>query len=533
MERLDNLDGLEFDLTVIGGGCVGAGVARDAALRGLKTLLVEQEDFGSGASSRTSKIIHGGIRYLEQGDFSLVSEALRERFILERAAPHLVQPVRFLIPVYKKGPRPLWMVRLGLFLYDLLSLFRNPSRFGVVGKEKTLALLPSLNPEALEGAGIYYDSRMNDSRLVLETVLSAREAGAVALNYVKAVAFKKTGNKLSGVVLRDILRGSEREIRCGLFVNATGPWGPEVSDMAREASPVRVRMTRGTHIIVPSFTGDDAVVVSPNDERRIFFVIPWFGKSLIGTTDIDYQGDPGAVRPTREEISYLLKETRYYFPGAPLEEKNILFSFAGIRPLLDCPGIPPSKVSRHTRITENRAGLISVIGGKFTTYRSTAEKVVDRVSKWLLRTDLRGCQTREFPLYGGNFPRGLQSYLNRQVPLVVRETGLEEASVRYLIGQYGTRSEKMFDWIRQDRKWGEKVLKNFPAVRAEVRYAVEHEMARTLDDFVRRRSRLALEGILERETFEKIAKWMASYQEWDQARIQREVETALSKNSFL
>jgi glycerol-3-phosphate dehydrogenase len=353
MNRISHLNHAQFDLIVIGGGAVGAGIVRDGARRGLKSLLVDKGDFGSGTSSRTSKIVHGGIRYLEQGEIGLVFESLRERFILEKIAPHLVHSLPFLIPVYENGPRPLWKIRIGLWLYDFLSLFRNKTRFKVVQKEALLHFLPGLNPEGLKGGGLYFDSQMNDARLVLENILDARVHGATVLNYVQAEQFRLKGKRLTGVVLKDSLTGESVEVEGSIFVNAGGPWVTGISKNGGANRPVSIRMTQGTHLIVPEIVKKFAVVVSPREEGRIFFVVPWHGHTLIGTTDMDYTGDPSEVHPLFEEIDYLIKETRKVFPDISLKKEEVISVFSVVRPLLDIQGTHPSAVTRRVKIAES------------------------------------------------------------------------------------------------------------------------------------------------------------------------------------
>jgi glycerol-3-phosphate dehydrogenase len=531
MDRIGHLNGSGFDLIIFGGGSLGAGIARDGAMRGLSVLLVEQKDFGWGTSSRTSKIIHGGIRYLEYGDLGLVFEALRERFILEKIASHLVHPLPFLIPVYKDGPRPLWKIRAGLFIYDALSLFKNRERYRVIGREETLKRVPFLNPEKLLGAGVYYDSQMNDARVVLENILDAKSHGAAVFNYVKLEQFKIEGGALKGVLLKDQLTGQTIEVKGRFFVNATGPWVEQVAKLTGEKNPVKVRMTQGTHIIVPRISGDQAVVVSPRDEKRIFFILPWGQHSLIGTTDIDYQGDPGDVRPLKEEIQYLMGETNTFFPGVHLKEKEILSIFSGVRPLLDSPGVPPSSVSRKVKIVESPMRMISIAGGKFTTSRSTAEKVIDRVGKWLRRADLKACATAETPLYGGDFPKGLGEYLRKNGEKWGGHYGLEVSTVSYLINHYGTKASKVLDLVEKNKELGKKIDPDFPNIKAEIIYAIENEMALTLSDFMRRRTLLALEGVVSKERLQEICRLMAGKLGWSQQQIEKEIEAYLKENA--
>ena len=531
MNRIAHLKENRYDLIVIGGGSLGSGIARDAAQRGLSVLLLEKGDFGSGTSSRTSKIVHGGIRYLEQWDWGLVFESLRERLVLQRIAPHLVHPLPFLIPVYRSGPRPLWKIRIGLWIYDALSLFRNPHRVRILSGTEMLALLPQLKSDGLAGGGAYFDSQMDDSRLVIENVLDARQHGASVVNYAKVIRMVTEGGRIGGVVVQDQLGTDEpSEIRGRIVVNAGGPWVTEIAAMCGESRP-RIRMTQGTHIIVPEIARGHAVVVSPEKENRIFFVLPWHGYSLIGTTDIDFSGDPGDVKAKADEIAYLVRETRKYFPALQLGENDIISSFSGVRPLLEDAVSAPSSVSRRTRIVESKQGLISIAGGKMTTFRSTAERVVDRVGKRLARTDLRACRTAEEPLYGAKFKKSFTEYRKERTAAWAKEFGIKEPVISYLIGQYGMRAPEVLERIRNDPGLALPISPGFPHIRAEIAYAVEMEMALTLSDFLRRRTGLALDGLRVRRDLLEISRIMGKRLAWSDERCEAEVATYLRESA--
>ncbi|MBI3593343.1 MAG: glycerol-3-phosphate dehydrogenase/oxidase [Nitrospirae bacterium] len=529
MNRISHLNKTQFDLIVIGGGAVGAGIVRDGALRGLKSLLVDKGDFGSGTSSRTSKIAHGGIRYLEQGEFGLVFESLRERFILEKIAPHLVHPLPFLFPVYDRGPRPLWKIRAGLWLYDLLSLFRNKKRFRVILKEEMLRCIPGLKSEGLKGGGIYYDSQMNDARVVLENILDAKSHGATVLNYVQADQFRSNGRRLVSVVLTDQLYGGSAEVYGGVFVNAGGPWVTEIAEKGGDKRPVRIRMTQGTHLIVPEISKDYAVVVSPEEEDRIFFVIPWHGNTLIGTTDLDFSGDPSDVHPLPEEVNYLLGETRKVFPGLLIKKEDIVSIFSGVRPLLNISGSRPSGVTRRVKIVESPSGMISIAGGKMTTYRSTAEKVVDLVGKRLARTDLGGCSTATEPLYGGRFRTSFPDYRRKNAQRWSDRFQLAHPIVIHLISQYGNRAPEILDRAEKDRMLGEKISPEYANIFAEIHYAMDCEMALTLSDFLRRRTLLALGGLTDPRVLRELSEIMGKKLEWNEERREMEVKNYLKE----
>ncbi|MFI5303334.1 MAG: glycerol-3-phosphate dehydrogenase [Nitrospiria bacterium] len=524
MDRIGHLNHSEFDLIVIGGGSVGAGIARDAAMRGLTTLLVEKGDFGCGTSSRTSKIVHGGIRYLEQGEIRLVIESLRERFILQKIAPHLVHPLPFLIPVFKDGPRPLWMIRAGLWIYDALSMFRNKQRFQLINREEILRLLPGLEPDRILGGGIYYDSQMNDARLVLENVLDAKSSGATVLNYVQVEKFRTDGKKLTGVVLNDKIEGGRIEVGGRAIVNAGGPWVSQIAADAGDKNPIQIRTTQGTHIIVPSLSREYAIVVTPKEQKRIFFIIPWYGNSLIGTTDLDYEGDPSAVHPLPGEIDYLLGETRKLFPRTGPKKEDIIAIFSGLRPLLNDRCSDPSAASRRSKIAESASGLISIAGGKFTTYRSIAEKAVDLVGRRLARTDLKECRTSVDPLYGGKLKKSFDRFLEEDGKKWAGQYQIDLSIISHLIGQYGSRTKEVLNLVEKDRSLGERISPAFLNIKAEIVYSIEIEMALTLSDFLRRRTLLGLSGLNSQDVLLQICSAMGKVLSWNQDRVSRELE---------
>jgi len=379
-----------FDLLVIGGGINGAAIAREAVLRGLSVVLAEKGDFASGTSSRSSKLIHGGFRYLETGDFALVFEASRERDLLRRRlAPHLVEPLRFFFPVYRGAPVGLFKLRVGFALYDLLAAFRNIERHRVVRTQAALEAEPALRAEGLRGGAFYYDCFTDDARLVLENVLAADGAGAVCLNYVAVEQFVKEDGTLSGAVLRDAdAEGGLVRVRARAVVNATGPWLDRVRVLDDpDAKPV-LRPTKGVHLVVPRerIGNRNAIVLRAVRDGRVLFVIPWQDHAIVGTTDTDFEGSPDEVAANAADVEYLLETANYYFPKAALGERDVVSTFAGLRPLIaGVPGESPSVVSREEMLFESASGLVSIGGGKLTTYRRIAIKVVDRVAEILRR----------------------------------------------------------------------------------------------------------------------------------------------------
>jgi glycerol-3-phosphate dehydrogenase len=493
---LDALERERFDLLVIGGGINGAGIARDAALRGLRVALVEQSDFASGTSSRSSKLIHGGLRYLEQGEIHLVLEATRERERLRRLAPHLVRPIRFVYPIYAGGPVSKWKLNAGLWAYDLLAGIWNVRRHRMLGAEAAHRAEPQLRTEGLHGAGEYWDCWTDDARLVLETLLSARDEGAVVVSYARVVGFVKENDRIVGARLSDRIGGRELTVRARAVVNAAGPWVDAVAAMD-EPGPPRLRPTKGVHVVVPRarIGHEAAIVLHAVQDGRIMFVIPWEACSLVGTTDTDHPdgAEPPTVEP--EDVAYLLDTVNHYFPSARLTPHDVVSAFAGLRPLVAPPagaGESPSDVSREEEIFVSRAGLISIAGGKLTTYRLIASEVVDRVADRLVRTaDGQGIgrsRTGSLPLPGGSTPPETLA----AVAAASDGHGVARDVIEHLAGRYGGRLDAVLGVVAKDRALGAPVIPSQPDPRAEVVAAVEGELAMTLEDVLRRRTQLAL-----------------------------------------
>jgi glycerol-3-phosphate dehydrogenase len=498
--RRDALDALAretFDLLVVGGGINGAGIARDAAMRGLRTAVVERADFGSGTSSRSSKLIHGGLRYLELGDVRLVRESVRERERLRRLAPHLVRPQQFVYPVYRDGPVGFLKFAAGLWLYDLLAGFWSVRRHRMLGRRGTTAAEPALRRDGLVGAGVYWDCRTDDARLVVETLLGAAQAGAVVVSYAGVAALAKEDGRIVGARLSDRLTGREIDVRARTVVNATGPWCDTVMALD-EPGPPRVRLTKGVHVLVPAarIGNRAAIALHAVRDRRVMFVIPWGAQALVGTTDTDHPGGPDAP-PTvdRDDVDYLLETVNHYFPAARLGPGDVVGAFAGLRPLIapSDGGVHPSDVSREEEIFTSASGLVSLAGGKLTTYRLIAAKVVDRVVAALRAAgDLRAfpaSRTGDVPLPGGrDRPEILAA-----AALSRDGHGVAPAIVGRLADRYGSRLDEVLALVARDRTLGAPLVPGLPDLRAEVVEAVEREWALTLDDVLRRRTHVRLE----------------------------------------
>ncbi|HWL53968.1 MAG TPA: glycerol-3-phosphate dehydrogenase/oxidase [Chthoniobacteraceae bacterium] len=364
-----------LDLLVVGGGIVGAGVARDAAMRGLRVGLIDQADFASGTSSRSSRLLHGGIRYLSQGRVGLVREASVEKTILHAIAPHLARSLAFVFPTYRGSGWPLWQLRVGVAIYDLLCGGRNLGKSRGLDRRETLDTLPGLKATGLNGAVRYFDGFTHDARLVLDTLRSAERSGAVLANYLRLETVQRHGDGWNGQV-SDRLNGNSFAIRARTLVNATGPWADRWAQ-----SSVRLRLTKGVHLVFEreKLRFPDAVVIT--EGKRILFVIPWGERVIVGTTDTDYDGNPEAVRCEAADVAYLLAALHRFFPEARLTARDIVSSWAGVRPLLADPNGNPSDLSRTHEIRNPRPGWWDIAGGKLTTYRLMAQQLLDRIVK--------------------------------------------------------------------------------------------------------------------------------------------------------
>lgn len=486
-----------FDLAIIGGGITGAGVALDAASRGLTVALIEKRDFASGTSSRSSKLIHGGLRYLEQFEFSLVREALRERAALLRNAPHLAKPLAFLVPVYERGkPSPLGSsklkLRLGLWLYDFLAGRKNIARHRRLSRDEILELAPTLDPAGLRGGFLYYDCLTDDARLVIEVIKAAASHGAAIANYVTARGFQKDGERISAVEAEDTLTGNRYLLRASVFVNAAGVWSEEIARMIGEDSALRIRPSKGIHILVPQekIKAQTAVLIPSIGEHRFLFVIPWHGRTLIGTTDTDYRGSFDDPQADEEEINRVVESAARAFPASHLSREDVISAFAGLRPLVAGNDDSTKDLSRKDEIIESSSGLISVTGGKLTTYRRMAERVVDATVKRLERGGRkldparRGSLTATIEIAGGA--------ADDDVEKEAQEFGLSVETVRHLMRNYGGNYCRVLQIAREQDELKMPLIATLPHIRAEVVYAARYEMATTSEDFLERRTQIAL-----------------------------------------
>ena len=513
------------DLLVIGGGITGAGIARDAALRGFRTALVDKGDFGGGTSSSSSRLIHGGIRYLEQGDFRLVFEASHERRVLLGIAPHLVHPLPFLFPVYRGARVSAWKLRAGMWLYDLLAAFRNVKAHRWLGRKATARLEPALRDKELKGAALYYDAQTDDARLVIATARSAAQAGALVASYAEVTALTKPDGRVGGATVRDALTGRTTMVRALVVVNATGPWVDHVRRLDDPAAEPLLRLTKGAHVAVPrQRVGHTRAVtlISPID-GRVMFVLPWGELSYIGTTDTDDDVSPDEVRATAADVVYLLRSANAFFPHARLAPPDVVATWAGLRPLLrPTQDMTPSAASREHRVVESAGGLVTIAGGKLTTYRVMARDAVDRVASRLRALDgrprARAAPTDRLPLPGG------ETADREGLVKAAMERGASESTARHLVGAYGSEAAAVLNLVDRERALGRPIVTGQPSLWAEVAHAVEREMAIRLSDVLVRR--LHLYYVMRDQALSAaagVADWLGAVLGWDAARRAEEV----------
>jgi glycerol-3-phosphate dehydrogenase len=481
--------GRRFDLVVVGGGINGAGVARDAALRGLDVCLVEMRDLGFGTSSRSSKLIHGGLRYLEHYQLKLVFESTNERATLRHIAPHLVRPLSFAMPVYESSSHPLWKLDLGLWLYDGLSLFKAERRHLTVrSPRRMLEREPLLNPDGLTGGLVYYDCITDDARLTLENAMSAADAGAVVLSHARVsgldVASDRGGIR---VELEDALDGQRHVLRARGAVNATGVWTDRTRGLAGHDARL-IRPTKGVHVVVDRerLPVQDAVALASPDDGRVFFAIPWGGRTVLGTTDTDDRTDPSRLTIERSDVDYLLRVANLSFPAAELGVDDVLAGWVGLRPLIHADVEKASDVPReHQLVRDGR--LLTVAGGKLTTYRRMAAEVVDAAAS-MIGASCQETETDTLRLPGAV---GLDDVDDVARDLVETRC-LPDDVARRLADAYGQRAWDVAACLDADASLADRVSPDRPVIFAEVVHAVEHELALALDDVLVRRTSIAL-----------------------------------------
>jgi glycerol-3-phosphate dehydrogenase len=491
---LDRLAAERFDVLVIGGGVTGAGAALDAASRGLRVALVEARDLASGTSSRSSKLIHGGLRYLEQFDFKLVYEALRERDLLvSKLAPHLVRPVSFLYPLHKKVvERP--YVGAGLALYDAMEGTRRPvPHHRHLTARGALKRAPALSPDRLAGAILYYDAQVDDARHTLTVARTAAAHKAVIATRVSAVGLLRSpdGERVTGARVRDEETGRELDVTADSVVVCAGVWTDLVHELAGVQAGYRVRMSKGVHIVVPRAAVDANTGMILRTEKSVLFFIPWGRHWIVGTTDTDFAGDPAEPAATEEDVEYILAAANRVL-ARPLTRSDVIAVYAGLRPLVasvDNGSKPTTKLSREHVVDVPLPGLASIAGGKFTTYRLMARDVIDAAVVGFGR-EVPGSVTDQVPLLGADGLAAVQPAAGR----LAEDYGVSPAVVEHLLGRYGTLAEEVLNLIRSDAGLAQPLAEGHSYLRAEVAYAVTHESALHVEDVLMRRTRLFIES---------------------------------------
>jgi len=535
-----------YDIVVIGGGITGAGIARDAALRGLKVALFEKGDYASGTSSKSSKLVHGGLRYLEHGEIGLVFESVSERRVQTRVAPHLVRPLPFLIPIYKGAKPGLEMMNVGLWIYDSLALFRAPRLHRTFrGARAARDLEPALRSEGLRGAIEYYDCNTDDARLVLENALDARALGADCHTYTEVMRFERRDDgRITGAVVRDRLTGETRSATARVFVLAAGAWTDEM--VARFEIPIGrplLRRTKGVHIVVPRERlplSRAITLISPVDQR-VMFAIPWRERTVLGTTDTDFTGTADEVAADADDVKYLCDSANGVFPDARLQPDDVIATWAGLRPLIAAPpNVDESDVSREHEVFSRADGLVIIAGGKLTTYRRMARQAVNETLKLLdqlgepIAADRTTTKGRPLPGAEGLAQTDLEGVaaIGRQL---MTEFALDVDTATHLCGVYGARSHVLAKRIAEDRQLGERLDPELPYVWAEVEFAVSHDLARTVEDVLARRVPLLLvsrdQGL---GVCERVADRLGARLDWSDAQRARmldeyRAEVALSR----
>ncbi|RDU37745.1 glycerol-3-phosphate dehydrogenase [Neobacillus piezotolerans] len=492
VEIIEKLKGKTFDLLVIGGGITGAGIALDATTRGIDTALVEMQDFSAGTSSRSTKLVHGGLRYLKQFDVKVVAEVGKERAIVYENGPHVTTPEWMLLPFHQGGTFGSFSTSIGLRVYDFLAGVKKEERRSMLSAEKTLQKEPLIKKQGLKGGGYYVEYRTDDSRLTIEVMKAAVEKGATAINYAKADDLVKEGGKVVGVVVKDQLTGETYKVFAKKIINAAGPWVDAIREKDGSKKGKRLILSKGVHIVIDQsrFPLKQAVYFDTPDKRMIF-AIPRGGKTYIGTTDTFYNGDKVNPRMTIADRDYLISAINYMFPEVNAKPEDVESSWAGIRPLIHEEGKNPSEISRKDEIWESDSGLITIAGGKLTGYRKMAETIVDLLADKLEEAGHEKpgpCKTKSIKISGGDFG-GSGNFASFITSAIQQGTsmGLSDKDARHLAGFYGSNAPIVFDLAKIHRDDADKF--GMPAVlMAKLVYGIQYEMVATPLDFYFRRT---------------------------------------------
>lgn len=515
-----------FDVLIIGGGVYGAWTALDAALRGLEVAVVDKGDWASGTSMASTKLIHGGLRYLEQLRLDLVRSSLEERRQLSIIAPHRIVPLTFFIPIYdgnRVGPIKL---KTGLWLYDLIAGKGQPvPPHERINRQESVAAYPFLDSENLSGGYTYGDCQTDDFRLVLDIIDGARHAGAVAVNYAKAVSLISQGRKVCGAIVQDLMTGATAQIQAQVVVNAAGPWAPLVDDIHLLSS--YVRYSKGIHLIMPPLPTKNALLMMSHTDNRIFFVVPWYGKSLLGTTDSPFSGQPDLVRVEADDIDYLLTEVNRHLKGIQWRKEDILGGFAGLRTLQNEPGKPLSQVTREWSLIEPRPGLLVSIGGKYTSARVDAAKMVENILALIGRPSTAAAPTTGYTL--PSTPRADYKTWRKIMVQEAMAAGLDHQRAVFLAMRFGTAASDVLGLVQERPDLSCPIHPDLPFIRAEVVHCARHEMALRLEDLLRRRIPLVILARPDRNLAGEMAALASPEMGWSQEEIRNEVSHLMSR----
>jgi glycerol-3-phosphate dehydrogenase len=524
--RASNLDALsreQFDVLVVGGGITGAGIARDASLRGLRVALVERRDFAVGTSSRSSKLIHGGVRYLQQGDVGLVMEAANERRVLRSLAPHLARPTPLIVPVH--GRAGYAKLSAGLWTFDRMARVSKDERNQMLSREETVQREPLLREDHLYGAGMYYEYLTDDARLVIENIKSAASLGAVVATYAEVSGFVKDGGRLDAAMVRDVVSDAQFPVRAKVIVNAAGPWVDTVRLLQADCERPRLHLTKGIHVVLRRERLDvSRIVIMDAPDHRPVFVVPRGTVVYLGTTDTDYAGRYDDPPITVDDVTYLLEAANATFAIDPLGLDDVVGAWAGLRPLLHQDGKKPAEISRKDEIMIGPTGLISIAGGKLTTYRKMAERVIDLVADQLSargeRLPVKRGESDRRVLSGGETGEEVADFaarVKRRWPHVAADI------VERVVSVYGSNGERMVEAMAADPTLAQRCARGAALSHGEIAYAVRAEMALTLEDLLERRARLFLwdpnNGL---PVAAEAARLMGTLLGWDAARIDTE-----------
>lgn len=518
----------EFDVAIIGGGINGCGIALDAALRGLKTILLEKIDFGYGCTSASTRLIHGGLRYLENYEFDLVRESLIERESLLKNANHLVKPLEICIPIYKNGKRSYWFIKLGMTLYDLLSYGKSLPSHKMISSSELIKYEPSILDKDLIGGAIYHDAQVSfPERICVELALMAKNCGALVLNHTEVTAINIDLKSIKSIEVIDLLTNKTYTLKAKVLVNASGPWVDSLCGLTERHIKTKIGGTKGSHIVIKKVQDGPkhAIYSSAKSDERPFFIIPWQNNYLIGTTDLSYFDDLNKVKATEDEIKYLLNESNLILKSAHLDKKDIIYSYSGVRPLPFTTELNPSKITRKHIVFDHECegidNFISIIGGKLTTYRNLAEQTVNLVYK-KLNNNFKKSKTREFK-YLGSISSEYSLYIKNQITKAKRKYDLDSEIIVFLIDYYGSRFKNVLDLTIKDPNMGRLLSSYTLDIRAQVQFSMQYELAYSLSDILLRRTTLGLNESMGVSAIPEITKQLREFYNYSDDEIKNQI----------